>query len=127
MTAKDIRTRETTVTVRVRADGEVDEEALAYLREKVGTALDRPGLPSVSGEVRVLRASAHHVALPWSAGAEIRVGGDLVVVHAREATARELADRLHDRLCAGTERVAHRDATTRRTAAPPPWRGGPQT
>ncbi len=126
MTAKDVGTRETPAAVRVRADGEVDEEALAYLREKVGTALERPGLPPVSGEVRVRRASAHHVALPWSAGAEIRVGGDLVVVHAREATVRELADRLHDRLRAGTERIAHRNDTTRRTAAPPPWRGGPQ-
>ncbi|MGA5710443.1 hypothetical protein ACPCK8_28915 [Streptomyces cellulosae] len=126
MTAKDIGTRETTAIVRVRADGEVDEESLAYVREKVGTALDRPGLPPVSGEVRVVRAAAHHIALPWSAGAEIRVGGDLVVVHAREATARELADRLHDRLCAGAERIAHRDDTARRTAAPPPWRGGPQ-
>lgn len=126
MTAKDIGTRETTATVRVRADGRVDEESLAYLREKVGTALDRPGLPPVSGDVRIVRATAHHIALPWSAGAEIRVGGDLVVVHAREATARELADRLHDRLRAATERAAHRGDTTRRTAAPPPWRGGPQ-
>lgn len=92
MTAKYIGTRETTATVRVRADGRVDEESLAYLREKVGTALDRPGLPPVSGDVRIVRATAHHIALPWSAGAEIRVGGDLVVVHAREATARELAD-----------------------------------
>ncbi|MFJ9669107.1 hypothetical protein ACIRPP_31645 [Streptomyces sp. NPDC101219] len=126
MTAKDIGTRETTATVRVRADGRVDEESLAYLREKVGAALDRPGLPPVSGDVRIVRATAHHIAQPWSAGAEIRVGGDLVVVHAREATARELADRLHDRLRAATERVAHRGDTTRRTAAPPPWRGGPQ-
>ncbi len=126
MTAKDIGTRETTAPVRVRADGGVDEDSVAYLREKAGTALDRPGLPPASGEVRVSRAVAHHVALPWSAGAEIRVGGDLVVVHAREATARELADRLHDRLRAGVERVVHRDATVRRTAVPPPWRGGPQ-
>ncbi|WUU80984.1 hypothetical protein OG790_05655 [Streptomyces cellulosae] len=126
MTAKDIGTRETTATVRVRADGRVDEESLAYLREKVGTALDRPGLPPVSGDVRIVRATAHHIALPWSAGAEIRVGGGLVVVHAREATARELADRLHDRLRAATERAAHRGDITRRTAAPPPWRGGPQ-
>ncbi|KOT42690.1 hypothetical protein ADK41_07870 [Streptomyces caelestis] len=126
MTAKDTGARETTATVRVRADGGVDEESLARLREKVATALDRSGLPPVSGEVRVLRASAHHVTLPWSGGAEIRVGGDLVVVHAREATARELAARLHDRLRAGVERVAHRHDTVRRTAAPPPWRGGPQ-
>ncbi|GAA2911762.1 hypothetical protein ACFQZ0_03745 [Streptomyces erythrogriseus] len=126
MTAKDIGTRGTSATVRVRADGEVDEESLAYLREKVGTALDRPGLPPVSGEVRVARASAQHVELPWSAGADIRVGRHLVTVHAHEASARELADRLHDRLRAGAERVVHRGDTTRRTATPPPWRGGPQ-
>ncbi|MEU2602677.1 hypothetical protein ABZ678_38205 [Streptomyces hirsutus] len=126
MTTKDFGARETTATVRVRTDGEVDEESLAYLREKVAAALDRPGLPPVSGEVRVLRASAHHVALPWSARADILVGHDLVVVHAREASARELADRLHDRLRARTERVAHRGDTTRRTAAPPPWRSRPQ-
>ncbi|MEU4659142.1 hypothetical protein AB0G32_35285 [Streptomyces sp. NPDC023723] len=126
MTAKDIGARETTASVRLRADGAVDEESLAYLREKVATALDRPGLPPVSGEVRVRRAAAHHVELPWSAHSDIHVGGDLVVIHAREASARELADRLHDRLRAGTERVAHRGDTTRRTAAPPPWRGGPR-
>ncbi len=122
MTAKDIGIRGTAATVRVRADGEVDEESLAYLREKVGTALDRPGLPPVSGEVRVARASARHVELPWSAGADIRVGRHLVTVHAHEASARELADRLR----AGTERVLHRGDATRRTATPPPWRGGPQ-
>ncbi|MGW7263269.1 hypothetical protein [Streptomyces sp. NPDC054842] len=125
MTAKDNDGRDTT-TVRVRADGEVDEESLAYLREKVAAAIDRPGLPPVSGEVRVQRASAHHVELPWSARSDIRVGRDAVVIHAREANARELADRLHDRLRSAIERVAHRGDTTRRTAAPPPWRGGPQ-
>jgi hypothetical protein len=126
MTAKDIGTRNGAGTVRVRADGDVDEETLAYLREKIGTALDRPGLPPVSGEARVVRASAHHVELPWSAGIEVRVGSDLVVVHAREASARELADRLHDRLRDRTERTAHRAQETRRTATPPPWRGGPE-
>ncbi|MDH6589666.1 hypothetical protein M2161_008772 [Streptomyces sp. SAI-133] len=125
MTAKDIGTRGLAGTVRLRADSDVDEEALAYLGEKVGAALDRPGLPPVSGEVRIVRASAHHVEPPWSAGAEIRVGGDLVVVHAREASARELADRLHDRLRDMTERTANRAHETRRTATPPPWRGGP--
>ncbi|MEU8654900.1 hypothetical protein [Streptomyces sp. NPDC048737] len=126
MTAKDMAAVEVTTTVLVRAEGEVDEESLAYLREKVGAALDRRGLPAVSGEVRVTRAVAHHVELPWSAAAEIRVGNELVVVHAREASARELADRLQDRLRDGTERVAHRGDVTRRTATPPPWRGGPQ-
>ncbi|NEE05415.1 hypothetical protein G3M58_03090 [Streptomyces sp. SID7499] len=126
MTSKDTGVRETPAGVRVRADGEVDEESLARLREKVAAAVDRPGLPPVSGEVRVRRASAHHVALPWSGRTDIRVGSDHVVVHAREASASELADRLHDRLRSAIERVAHRGDTTRRTAMPPPWRGGPQ-
>ncbi|GAA3505046.1 hypothetical protein GCM10019016_121590 [Streptomyces prasinosporus] len=126
MTAKDIGARDLDVPVRVRVEGDVDEASLAYLQEKVGAALDRPGLPPVSGEVRVVRAAAHHVELPWSAGAEIRVGSRLVVVHAREASARELADRLQDRLRGTTERAAHRGDTARRAAAPPPWRGGPQ-
>ncbi|GGZ20313.1 hypothetical protein [Streptomyces poonensis] len=126
MTAEDFATRDLTAAVRVRAEGDVDEESLAYLREKVVAVLDRPGLPPVSGEVRVTRATAHHVALPWSAGAEIQVGTDLVLVHAREASAHELADRLQDRLRSRTVRAAHRRDAIRRTAAPPPWRGGPQ-
>ncbi|WP_345940919.1 hypothetical protein [Streptomyces sp. E2N166] len=91
MTAEDIGARETAAAVLVRTDGEVDEESLAYLHEKVAAALDRPGLPPVNGEVRVRRASAHHVEPPWSGRTDIRVGSDLVVVHAREASARELA------------------------------------
>ncbi|WP_030377145.1 MULTISPECIES: hypothetical protein [unclassified Streptomyces] len=126
MTAKDIGIRGGAGTVRVRADGEVDEEALAYLREKVGTALDRPGLPPASGEVRIVRAAAHHGELPWSAGAEIRMGGDLVVVRVRGASARELADRLHDRLRERTRRTAHHAQEARGAATPPPWRGGPE-
>ncbi|MEU0579133.1 hypothetical protein ABZ465_17925 [Streptomyces griseoincarnatus] len=128
MTVKEIGTRGTAATVRVRADGEVDEESLAYLREKVGTALDRPGLPPMSGEVRVVRASAsaHHVELPWSAGADIRIGRHLVTVHAHGTSARELADRLHDRLRAGTERVPYRGDAPAGRARRPPWRGGPQ-
>ncbi|MEU9188895.1 hypothetical protein AB0D14_31005 [Streptomyces sp. NPDC048484] len=126
MTANEIDGRDTTATVRVRAEGDVDEESLAYLREKVVAVVGRPGLPPARGEVRVVRDAAHHVGLPWSAGAEIRIGSDLVVVHAREASARELADRLHDRLRENTERVAHRGAVSRRTAPPPPWRGGPE-
>ncbi|MEV8127808.1 hypothetical protein AB0P07_27675 [Streptomyces sp. NPDC085944] len=125
MTAKDIGARALDATVRVRAEGDVDEGSLAYLREKVGAVLDRPGLPPTSGEVRVVRAAAHHVELPWSAAAEIRLGHHLVVVHAREASARELADRLQDRLRGNTDRVAHRGDATRKAAAPPPWRGGP--
>ncbi|GAA2250209.1 hypothetical protein GCM10010145_17000 [Streptomyces ruber] len=126
MTAGDIATHDLTTAVRVRAEGDVDEESLAYLRTKPGAALGRPGLPPVSGEVRVTRTSAHHVEPPWSATAGIRVGGDHVAAHAREASARELAGRLQDRLRSRTERAAHRRDTARRTAAPPPWRGGPR-
>ncbi|GHD97214.1 hypothetical protein [Streptomyces naganishii] len=126
MTAKDTGTREITGDIRVRTEGDVDAEALAYVREKVGAALGRPGLPPASGEVRVARATAHHMGLLWSAGTEIRVGDDLVVVHAQEASAHELADRLQDRLRAATERAAHRGDTARRSATPPPWRGGPE-
>ncbi|WP_327366052.1 hypothetical protein [Streptomyces sp. NBC_01217] len=126
MTAKDIGTDGVTAAVRVRVEGDVDEESLVYLRAKIGAVLDRPGLPPVSGEVRVTRAAAHHVEFPWAAGAEIQVGAHLVVVHVREASARELADRLHDRLRSRTERAAHRWDAARRTATPPPWRGGPQ-
>ncbi|MHC3472700.1 hypothetical protein ACYF6T_28975 [Streptomyces sp. 7R007] len=114
-----------TDAVRVRAEGNVDEEALGYVRAKVHAVLDRPGLPVVGGEVRVARASAHHVEQPWSAAAEIRVGGELLVVHAGEATAHELADRLQDRLRARLDRLAHRGDCARRSATPPPWRGGP--
>ncbi|MFF8941570.1 hypothetical protein ACF1A5_04655 [Streptomyces sp. NPDC014864] len=126
MTARDFGTGDDTGAVRVRAEGDVDEQALAYVREKVGAALDRPGLPPVSGEVRIARAAAPHTEQPWSAGAEIRVGSDLVVVRAREGSARELADRLQDRLRNRTDRAAHRSDTARRAATPPPWRGGPE-
>jgi len=126
MTAKDSGPRDLTETVRVRVEGDVDEESLAYLREKVVAALDRPGIAPVRGEVRVVRAAAHHIELPWSASAEIRLGGGLVVVHAREASAREVADRLQDRLRDRTERTAHRGTQARRAAMPPPWRGGPR-
>ncbi|NDZ91666.1 hypothetical protein G3I23_40125, partial [Streptomyces sp. SID10115] len=42
--------------------------------------------------------------------------GGLVVVRAREASARELAVRLRDRLRERTERAAHRGAETGRVA-----------
>ncbi|MCX2928426.1 hypothetical protein [Streptomyces sp. NEAU-W12] len=126
MTAKGTGVRGLDAIVRVRAGGDVDEESLAYVRERVGAAPDRPGLPPTSGEVRVVRATAHHVELPWSAGAEIRVGHRLVVVHAREADARELADRLQDRLRSDTDRATRHGDAARRTATPPPWRGGPE-
>ncbi|MFI6931568.1 hypothetical protein [Streptomyces sp. NPDC050287] len=123
MTDPGTRAQNVPDAVRVRATGDVDDTALAYLREKIAAALHRPGLPAVSGEVRLERAAAHHVELPWSAGAEIRVGADLVVVHAREASARELADRLEDRLRSRLERTPHHTDAARRSAAPP-WRGG---
>ncbi|WP_327242849.1 hypothetical protein [Streptomyces sp. NBC_01320] len=125
MTAKDTGTHVTsTVAVQVRAEGDVDEEALAYVRSKVDTAFNRPGVPDVSGEVRIAKAAAHHVEQSWSAGVELVVGNTLVVVHAQEATARELADRLQDRIRCQMTRVLHRKEAARRSATPPPWRGG---
>ncbi|MGW0205442.1 hypothetical protein ACWDZ8_06285 [Streptomyces sp. NPDC003233] len=125
MTAKDTSTQVTsTATVEVRVEGDVDAEAVAYLREKVDAVLGRPGVPAVSGAVRIARAVAHHAERPWSAGAELVVGNTLVVVHAQEATAHELADRLQDRLRSQVNRVLHRKEEARRSATPPPWRGG---
>ncbi|WP_424882118.1 hypothetical protein [Streptomyces sp. SLBN-8D4] len=111
--------------VGVRAEGDVDDQELAYIRDKVRAVLDRPGIPPAIGEVRISRASAHHAGQPWTAAGEIRVGRDVVVVHAREASAHELADRLQDRLRGQVERMAHREDSARRAADPPPWRGGP--
>ncbi|MFF7648204.1 hypothetical protein [Streptomyces canus] len=111
--------------VGVRAEGDVDEQEIAYIRAKVRAALDRPGLPPATGEVRISHATAHHAGQPWTAGGEIRVGRDVVVVHAREASAHELADRLQDRLRGQVERMTHRQDAARRAADPPPWRGGP--
>ncbi|MFE6287067.1 hypothetical protein [Streptomyces sp. NPDC057877] len=113
--------------VQVRTRGEVPEAELAYLRTKVGAALDRPGLPTATGEVRIVRAAAPHTAPPWSGGGEIRVGTDLVVVHGEAPSAHELADRLHDLLRARVDRLTHRTDAARRAATPPPWRGGPTT
>ncbi|MFG2561840.1 hypothetical protein [Streptomyces sp. NPDC048496] len=126
MTARETGTHDTTtVAVQVRAEGVVDEEALAYIRAKADAVLSRPGLAGVTGEVRVARAAARHVEQPWSAEAEIRVGTTLLVAHAREASAHELADRLHDRLRGRLESTVHRKDAARRSATPPPWRGGP--
>ncbi|SCF83603.1 hypothetical protein GA0115260_1030224 [Streptomyces sp. MnatMP-M27] len=119
MTAEDIDIEGVGAAVRVRTEGDVEAESLAYLREKVGAVLGRPGLPPISGEVHLTRAAAHHVEFPWAAVAEIQMGADLVVVHAREASARELVDRLHDRLRGRMERARRRRNTARRTAAPP--------
>ncbi|MER6631250.1 hypothetical protein ABT301_24030 [Streptomyces sp. NPDC000987] len=126
MTPRDTGTdARTTQAVQVRAEGQVDEATLDYVRTKVNAVFDRPGLPAVTGEVRIAKATAHHVEQPWSAAAEIRVGSELLVVHADEASAHEVADRLQDRLRGRLDRLADRWATARRSAAPPPWRGGP--
>ncbi|WP_060942881.1 hypothetical protein, partial [Streptomyces hygroscopicus] len=84
--------------VTVRAEHGVDEETLGYARAKVDAVLARAGLPVVTGEVRIVKAAAPHVERPWSATANLRVGGAVVVVHAREATGREVADQLQDRM-----------------------------
>ncbi|MFF4037642.1 hypothetical protein [Streptomyces sp. NPDC001816] len=126
MTAKDTVTHAgTAVAVPVRSEGDVDEEALAYVRTKIDAVLGRPGMPAVSGEVRIARAAARHTEQPWSAGAELVVGDVHVVVHAQESTAHELADRLQDRLRGQLTKVLHRREAPRKSATPPPWRGGP--
>ncbi|MFJ9709387.1 hypothetical protein [Streptomyces sp. NPDC101234] len=112
--------------VRMRAQGEVDEDALGYVRSKVDAAFERLGLPPAEGTLTVVRAAAPHVRRPWSATARLLVAGTVVVVHAEEPTAHELGDRLEDRVRARAEAEAHRTDTARRSAAPPPWRGGPE-
>ncbi|WP_081235662.1 hypothetical protein [Streptomyces viridosporus] len=124
MPLEDTGTRPAPGTVRVRAEGDVGARDLACVRSGVGAVLGRSGLPAVSGDVRITRAAAPHAGPSWSAGAEIRVGDALVVVHAREAGVRALADRLQDRLRGQVERVVYGARTTRRPAAPP-WYGGP--
>ena len=112
-----------TPAVRVRVEGDVDDETIAYLRAKVIAVLHRPALRSCDGEIRIGRAAAHHVEQPWAAGIGIRVGTIRLVVHARAASAHEPADRLQDRLRHRLDRLTHRADTVRRTAGPPPWRG----
>ncbi|MDQ0757817.1 hypothetical protein [Streptomyces canus] len=106
MTDGDVSTQDMPVAVQVRTDGDVADEALAYFRAKVHAALTRPGLPAVKGRVTIGRAAAHQV-LPWSAGADVRVGGHLVVVRLREGDAHALADRLEERLRARVDRAVH--------------------
>ncbi len=117
------RTTGKDAAVTVRADGGVDEETLGYARSKVDTVLARPGLPVVTGEVRIAKAVAPHVERPWSATANLRVGRAVVVVHAREATGREVADRLQDRMRRQVDQAAHGGRAARGPVAPP-WRGG---
>ncbi|MCD7442364.1 hypothetical protein K4B79_29620 [Streptomyces lincolnensis] len=118
-------TRTTTPSVLVRADGEVDEETLAYARTKIDAIVDRPGLPLVTGEVRIAKAAAHHADRPWSAAVTLRVGRREVVVLAEGATDREVVDQLQDRLRRRTDKATRAGHHGHRTAAPP-WRGGPR-
>ncbi|MFJ4641502.1 hypothetical protein ACIP69_38890 [Streptomyces hygroscopicus] len=110
--------------VTVRAEHGVDEETLGYARAKVDAVLARAGLPVVTGEVRIVKAAAPHVERPWSATANLRVGGAVVVVHAREATGREVADQLQDRMRRQVGQAAHGGRAARGPVAPP-RRGGP--
>ena len=72
MTSND--TQAAAPTVLLRSEGEVDEETLAYAREKIDAAVGRPGLPAATGEVRITRAAAHHASRPWTATAALHVG-----------------------------------------------------
>ncbi|GAA3791607.1 hypothetical protein ACFS5L_06560 [Streptomyces phyllanthi] len=114
-----------TPTVRLRSDGPVDKDTLDYARAKVDAVVSRPGLPAVTGEVRIVRA-ARHAEHPWLATADLRVGGHQVVVLAEEATGREVVDKLQDRLRRQTDKAAHAWDDGHRAAAPP-WRGGRQS
>ncbi|WP_055524790.1 hypothetical protein [Streptomyces graminilatus] len=120
MTSENIQE---TPLVRLRADGAVDEETLAYARTKIDAVVGRPGLSAVTGEVHIVRAAVHHAGHPWSATADLRVGGRQVVAAAEEATGTEVVDRLQDRLRRQTDRAAHAWDAKQRTTAPP-WRGG---
>jgi hypothetical protein len=121
MTSKDAQA--TVPAVLLRSDGDVDEQTLAYARTKVDAVVGRPGLPAVTGEVRIMRAVAHHADRPWSATAALHVGRREVVVLAEAATGRELVDQLQDRLRRQTEKAAHAGPQDHRAPAPP-WRGG---
>ncbi|MCF3131841.1 hypothetical protein [Streptomyces olivochromogenes] len=125
MTAKDIGTHVgASGGVQVRTEGDVGADELAYVQAKLDAVLDRPGTRATNGVMRIVKSAAHHAERPWSAEAEFVVANWLVVVHAREATARELADRLADRLRGRMNRAQHREDAARRSATPPPWRGG---
>ncbi|MGW3652887.1 hypothetical protein [Streptomyces sp. NPDC000878] len=112
-----------TPMVRLRADGAVDEETLAYARTKIDAVVGRPGLPAVTGEVHIVRTTAHHAGHPWSATADLRIGSRQVVANAEEATGTEVVDRLQDRLRRQTDKAAHVWDDKHRTTAPP-WRSG---
>ncbi|MFJ9898341.1 hypothetical protein ACIQPR_33895 [Streptomyces sp. NPDC091280] len=114
---------EATPSVRLRSDGLVDEDTLAYARTKLDVVVSRPGLPVVTGEVRIVRADAHHAGHPWLATADLRMGGHQVTATAEEATGTEVVDRLQDRLRGRIDKAAASWREAHRTVAPP-WRGG---
>ncbi|WP_413098620.1 hypothetical protein [Streptomyces sp. Inha503] len=62
------RTTDEDAAVTVRAEDGIDEETLGYARTKVDAVLSRPGLPAVTGEVRIAKAAAPDVERPWTAG-----------------------------------------------------------
>ncbi|MGW3115800.1 hypothetical protein ACWDBW_01400 [Streptomyces sp. NPDC001107] len=111
--------------VRLRFDGPVDQETLAYARTKIDAVVGRSGLPAISGEVRIVRAAIRHADRPWLATADLHVGGRRVVVIAEESSGREVVDLLQDRLRRQTDKAAHAGHAGHRTEAPP-WRGGGQ-
>ncbi|CAM5565827.1 hypothetical protein [Streptomyces aurantiogriseus] len=113
-------------TVRLRSDGPVDKDTLDYARTKIDAVVTRPGLPAVTGEVRIVRAATRHADHPWLATAELRVGRRQVVVLAEEATGREVVDQLQDRLRRQTDKAARTGHNDHRAPAPP-WRGGSGT
>ncbi|MGW2717789.1 hypothetical protein [Streptomyces sp. NPDC001492] len=111
--------------VRLRFDGPVDQETLAYARTKIDAVVGRSGLPAITGEVRIVRAAIRHADRPWLATADLHVGGRRVVVVAEESSGREVVDLLQDRLRRQTDKAAHAGHPGHRTDAPP-WRGGGQ-
>jgi len=114
---------EGTTVVRLRADGGVDEDTLDYARRKIDAVVARPGLPAVTGEVRIVKAVAHDAEHVWSAVADLRVGNKPVVTHAEDASGHGVVDRLQDRMRRQTDRAAHAWEIGRRPTAPP-WRAG---
>lgn len=112
-----------TPLVRLRSEGAVDEATLAYARTKIDAVAIRPGVPAVTGEVRLVRAAAHHAGRPWSATADLRVAGRAVVALAEGATGTEVVDQLQDRLRRQTDKAARSWDDGHRTTVPP-WRAG---
>ncbi|MBC9715778.1 hypothetical protein H9Y04_24865 [Streptomyces sp. TRM66268-LWL] len=123
MTTDSGNQSETATPVGLRTDGHVDAETLAYARQKIDAAVDRPGLPRATGEARIAQAAAHHEGRPWKATADLRFGSRTVLATAEAATGREVVDLLQDRLRRQIDKAVHA-ATQGRRATAPPWRGG---